>query len=127
MPDAPATDLQFIPEGLSEGAAKQWASIRPRLVDAGIANNFDKEALMQLCEWTATLIEATQGMRRTGILIKGANGHPVRSPYLAVVNEAQVHVTRLLTEFGMTPSSRSKIISTGRKPSAKKGGAFADL
>lgn len=122
-PDAPeaGTDgLQFIPNELSEAARPYWSQIRTKLVKAGIANDLDREALIMLCENWATLLEATDGLRKHGIVVKGRHGYPVKSPYLTVINQAQERVAKLLVEFGMTASARTRI-QVPKEPEASDG------
>jgi len=40
-------------------------------------------------------------------VIKSPSGFPIQSPYLAIANKAMDQMTKLLTEFGMSPSSRT--------------------
>jgi phage terminase small subunit len=42
-------------------------------------------------------------------VIKAPSGYPIASPYLSIANTAMAQMTRLLVEFGMTPSSRSRV------------------
>jgi hypothetical protein len=37
---------------------------------------------------------------------------PVQSPYLAIANKAQEQMVKIMIEFGMTPSSRSRVHTT---------------
>lgn len=69
----------------------------------------DATALMLLCEAYATWEQAGEKLREYGLVIKTPNGYPAQSPYFAIANRAQEQVTRLLTEFGMTPSSRARV------------------
>jgi len=48
-------------------------------------------------------------VRKSGILVKSPNGFPVLNPYLIAANQAIKKVRTLMTEFGMTPASRSRI------------------
>lgn len=43
-----------------------------------------------------------------GTVVKSPSGYPIQSPYLAIANKAHEQMTKLLAEFGMTPSSRSR-------------------
>lgn len=124
-PQAGTDDLQFMPDELSENAKKHWAKMRPQLVESGVINNLDRGALMILCETWANFLEATAAVRRVGIMVVGPKGQPMRNPYLKVVNDTTLQLTRLFSEFGMTPSSRQRVVSTGRQP--KRGGAFDDV
>ena len=42
-------------------------------------------------------------------MLKSHNGFPVQSPYLAVANRALEQLRSLLSEFGMSPASRTKV------------------
>jgi hypothetical protein len=39
-------------------------------------------------------------------------GYPIQSPYVSVASKALEQMPKLLTEFGMTPSSRGRINAT---------------
>ena len=45
----------------------------------------------------------------TGPIIKARSGYPMLNPYLVVANAAMKQMTELLVEFGMSPSSRSRV------------------
>ena len=70
-------------------------------------------ALSMLCQGWADYLEATDQVRKSGILVKSPNGFPVLNPYLVAANQALKKVRALLVEFGMTPGSRSRIQALG--------------
>ena len=43
------------------------------------------------------------------MLIKAPSGYPIVSPYMSIANKAMIEMRKWLIEFGMTPSSRSRI------------------
>ena len=45
-------------------------------------------------------------------MVKSPNGFPIQSPYLAVANKAMEQMRAMLTEFGMSPSSRTRVRGT---------------
>ena len=53
--------------------------------------------------------EAVQALGRYGTMVKSPNGYPMQSPYVAVLNRQVDIMTRIAAEFGMTPSSRTRI------------------
>lgn len=123
-PQAGAEELQFIPEELSEQARLHWGYWRPRLVDAGVANNLDRAALMLMCESMAAEQRFWQDFIRAPV-VRGSRNQPVTSPFFELWHKMRKEVMRLQTEFGMTPSSRTRIKSEGRKP--VRGGEFDDI
>jgi phage terminase small subunit len=42
-------------------------------------------------------------------MIKSPSGYPVQSPYLAIANRQAEIMTRIASELGFTPASRSRI------------------
>lgn len=128
-PDAPTAGvdaLQFIPDELTAEAKKHWAVIRPMLVKAGVATNLDRPALIMLCEAWATFLEATNKVRSKGILVQGRHGEPVRNPYLRVMNDSIQQLQKLFAEFGMTPSSRTRL-RAGDLEGNPRGGSRNDF
>ena len=69
----------------------------------------DDMALSMLCQGWHEYLDATDQVRKSGILVKSPNGFPVLNPYLTVANQALKKVRSLLAEFGMTPSSRTRL------------------
>jgi P27 family predicted phage terminase small subunit len=53
--------------------------------------------------------DATAKLRETGPLVRSPNNFPIQSPYLAVANKAQGEMLKILSEFGLTPSSRTRV------------------
>jgi len=69
----------------------------------------DDMALSMLCQTWQEYLEATEQVKKSGILVKSPNGFPVLNPYMTVANQAIKKIRSLLAEFGMTPGSRSRI------------------
>lgn len=105
----PKADNIRMPAGMSPLAKKHWVTVCKQLKDAQIMTNLDVPALAMYCEAYATWKDATDKITTIGAVVKGPNGYPVRSPYLMVAQKSFEQMRSMLTEFGMTPSSRSKI------------------
>lgn len=75
----------------------------------------DVAALMAYCTAYARHVEAEEQIAKFGTVIKAPSGFLVQSPYLAISNKALDQMTRMLVEFGMSPSSRTRVtaVSTG--------------
>jgi P27 family predicted phage terminase small subunit len=97
------------PEVLEGDALKEWNRISPLLHGAGLLTALDGAALAVGCQSYGIYIEATRNIRKSGTVIKSIQGQPMMSPYLKVANVALQQWTRMLAEFGMTPSSRTRI------------------
>ena len=111
-PDAPAH--------LSDGAKAEWDRMAPSLYDIGLLTKIDMSTLEAYCTAYARWIEAEDKIRLHGMIVKSPQGYPMQSPYLAIANKAVEQMRGFLTEFGMTPSSRSRVSVGGKKKSDNK-------
>jgi len=57
----------------------------------------------------STLIAAQRQLNKTGILYKSNGGYVQQSPLLGIITAQTTIVNNLLREFGLTPSSRTRI------------------
>jgi P27 family predicted phage terminase small subunit len=105
----PDSDLIEMPEGMSEKAQKYFEDLKTKLLDCKVVTNIDNYALGMLAVAVADMYDIQEKLDRTGIVIKGRHGYPVISPYFRAYNQKQDQVRRLLIEFGMTPSSRTRV------------------
>ena len=103
----PSLDVTM-PDWLSSDAAKHWPIVAKQLHDAGLLTAIDVTALGLYCEAFARWKDANARVVKYGTVVKSPNGYPIQSPYLAIANKAHEQMTKLLAEFGMTPSSRSR-------------------
>lgn len=101
--------LPKAPAFLSDRAKREWRRIGRQLLGAGIVTDLDAMALAGLVQSYMRWVEAQEGLAQTGLLIRGRDGVPRLNPLLRVSREAQSEYTRLLMEFGLTPSSRSRV------------------
>jgi P27 family predicted phage terminase small subunit len=97
------------PRHLSDEAKKEWRRIVPELEAVGLITRIDRAALAVYCQAWARWLEAEEALRKYGVMVKSPNGFPMQSPYLAVANKAIEQMRGLLTEFGMSPASRTRI------------------
>jgi P27 family predicted phage terminase small subunit len=100
------------PDFLEGKARQEYFRIGRKLERIGVLTEVDELALVSLCQSWAEYIEATEQARKTGMLVKSPSGYPIVNPYVTLANQALKRVRSFLTEFGMTPSSRSRINAT---------------
>lgn len=101
---------------LSDAAKKHWKIIAKHLKNSGLLTVVDRPALAMYCEACARWVEANQHIQKNGMVIKSPGGFPVHSPYLSISYRAFDEMKKLMVEFGMTPSSRSKVSAAPTKP-----------
>jgi P27 family predicted phage terminase small subunit len=75
----------------------------------GVMTELDAAALARYavvwCRW----IEAEAEIKRRGPVVKIEGGNIIQNPFLAVANKCLLQMAQIESEFGMTPSSRSRI------------------
>lgn len=117
---APPADLTP-PDWLNDDAKSEWADKAPMLQRLGLLTEADLDAFCLYCQTFARWKEAEKKLLQFGMVVKSNsnNGFPIVSPYLAISNKAQQQCTKMLVEFGLTPSSRSRVTVT-KTPAANK-------
>ncbi|MGD9935306.1 MAG: phage terminase small subunit P27 family [Dehalococcoidia bacterium] len=105
----PRVRVPAAPRHLSDEAKREWHRVGRQLADAGLVTALDRAALAAYCQAWGRWVEAEELLKRHGMLVKSPNGYPMMSPYLNVANRAMEQMRLLLTEFGMSPSSRSRV------------------
>ena len=101
------------PEVLQGESRREWRRMAKKLFDAGLLTEIDGPALMGYCLAYGRLLDAETNLRQFGSVMKAPSGYLVHSPYLAIANRALEQMRAMLVEFGMTPSSRSRVQAAG--------------
>ena len=107
---APTRILECPPE-LGPVARIEWDRIVGELTSLGVLSSFDRGVLAAYCVAYGLWLEAAEAVQKYGAMIKSPNGFPVQSPYLSTLNRQADTMTRIASEFGFTPASRSRIFS----------------
>jgi P27 family predicted phage terminase small subunit len=105
----PASRLPSCPACLGEEARKEWQRLLKELAGLGLLTGLDRGLLAAYCQAHALWVEAVSSIERYGTMVKSPNGYPMQSPYVAVANKQVDIMVRIASEFGMTPSSRTRI------------------
>lgn len=111
------------PDWLTPLAAQHWPTVARQLEDSGVLTVMDAPALALYCEAFARWAQATAHVLKHGQVITSPTGMQKQSPYLLIANKAHDQMAKMLVEFGMTPSSRSRV--SRATPMTKN--PFADL
>lgn len=97
------------PENLSDDEKAKWKAIVRELHPLGLVTTIDKDALSMYCVIFVRWQKAERMVRDKGEIIKTAAGNIIQNPYLSIANRALDQLNKLGAEFGMTPSSRSRV------------------
>lgn len=107
------------PKHLSKSAKKEWKDISKKLHRLGLLTEIDYSALALYCQSYGRWVDAEEKLLQTSMVVKTSNGNPIHNPYLSIANTAMRDCHTYLTEFGMTPSSRSKVTATKQEKKSK--------
>ena len=105
----PTVSKPRCPSHLSVAAKAEWRRISPRLVREGLLTHLDERALALYCEAYSLWVEAKQKVADTGLVVTTEKGNVIQNPYLGIANKAAKQMLEILVEFGMTPSSRTRV------------------
>jgi P27 family predicted phage terminase small subunit len=104
------TGIPLCPSHLNEVAKREWRRIAPELIALGLLTKIDRAALAAYCVSYSRWVAAEQSVDKFGTVIKLKNSDtPLRNPHVTIANAALDQMRKFLVEFGMTPSSRSRI------------------
>ena len=97
------------PRWLSPVAKKEWKRIVPELENLGLLTCVDGAALEGYCQSYARWVEAEQFMVKHGTIFKTPSGYIQQVPQVAIAQKYLNIVKAFCGEFGLTPSSRSRV------------------
>jgi P27 family predicted phage terminase small subunit len=102
------------PKHLDKAAKAEWKRVAAELTAAGLLTTVDRAALAAYCSAWSRWIGAETNIQKFGTVIKSPkSGFPIQNPYVGVANTALDQMRKFAVEFGMTPSSRSRIHVAG--------------
>ena len=125
---SPNPEIPAAPPHLSPEAREEWNRLAEELYDLGILSAIDRAALAAYCQAYGRWVEAEELLRNIDGTMKltetTSNGNIIQNPLVGIANESLELMHKYLTEFGMSPSSRTRV-SAKKKTGEKKG--FAAL
>lgn len=115
------------PDWLSDVAKKEWKRVVPELERLGLLTCVDGVALEGYCQSYARWVEAEQFMMKHGTTFKTPNGYIQQVPQVAIAQKYLNMVKAFCAEFGLTPSSRSRLTIENKKDDIDDDGFLAFL
>jgi P27 family predicted phage terminase small subunit len=98
------------PKHLSKAAKAEWKRVSTELGSTGLLTSVDRAALAAYCSAWARWVEAEEKIKEFGMVAKSPkSGYPIQNPYVSISNTSLDQMRKFAAEFGMTPSSRTKI------------------
>lgn len=153
----PEIELPGCPAHLLPEARKEYKRITPELLRYGLLSKIDRAALCLYLQSWAELVLAERAMQRKmkvaeikraeaeargeeyeggdGLVEITKNGNVIYSPYWVIANKARSNVDRYLTNFGMSPSARTRVTPSNhlqvglfdRDDGESEGSGFSNL
>lgn len=111
----PAAMTSGPPAHLSAVGLAEWHRIVPILLASRVLTEMDYAALSAYCGLWSRWVEAEAYVQAHGATVTSPNGYEIASPYLTIANKALMDLRLYAVEFGLTPSSRSRVSVAGEK------------
>lgn len=115
IPDAPVADVTELtrPSWLLPEAKREWSRLVPQLERWGLGG-VDRMALAMLCqEWARYVGLQKELAEMASLTFATDKGYVAAVPEVGMANRALQNVRRLCAEFGLTLSSRGRIVIPG--------------
>ena len=105
----PRQALPRCPAHLDDVAKREWRRIIREVRHIGMITALDRVGLAVYCVLWSRWVAAEIKLAETGLVIVTKSGNVIQNPLLGVANRAQAELRRWAVEYGMTPSSRSRV------------------
>ncbi len=125
-PRIPAA-LPTCPRHLSREAKGEWKRLSQVLYDHGLLTEVDRGVLAALCQAWGRWVRAERMVTKHGMLTYTAHGTQAVSPYVRIARQAMEDYTRMAIEFGLTPSSRSRVTTVAPEQLSLAEALFGEL
>lgn len=99
------------PTWLENEAKKEWKRSSKELETLGILTQVDMAAFAGYCQAYARWKEAEEFITKHGTIVKTPSGYWQQVPQVSIAQSYLKIMNRFCEQFGLTPSSRSRIVS----------------
>jgi P27 family predicted phage terminase small subunit len=110
------------PDHLDDLAKAEWKRLVRIIRHMKLLTEADYIALSNLCQAYSRMVKAERKLAEAGLLYKTQSGYVQQSPLLSIINSSVETITKLCREFGLTPSSRSRIQLSSSETSQQDDG-----
>jgi P27 family predicted phage terminase small subunit len=124
----PTAKIPSCPKTLTGEARKEWRRVTKELAQLGLLTAIDRAVLALYCQAWGRWVYAEEQLEKLrtwagrdgeepelpppGWTFTTDKGYEGVTPWLSIANKAASEVRKLAAEFGMTPSSRSRVTVT---------------
>lgn len=107
----PGNGMPDCPKWLLPEAKEEWNRLCEKLNQMGVLTDIDRTAFAAYCQSYARWKEAQEHINSEGATYETENGMQRPNPYVAICNTEQRLMMSAASEFGLTPSARSRIMA----------------
>ena len=97
---------------LDIGAKKEWRRLAKQMEQLGILTQVDMAAFAGYCQAYARWKEAEEFITQHGSIVKTPSGYWQQVPQVSIAQTYLKIMNKFAEQFGLTPSSRSRIIAS---------------
>lgn len=120
----PEPAVPSCPSWLGREAKREWRRIVPELEQLGLLSRIDRSALAAYCQAYGEWWEMEREIQKNGRVQVTDTGYEVIRPCVGIRDRALDRMYRYLREFGLSPSSRTRVSVPEKKEGS--GNAFLD-
>lgn len=103
------------PKHLDKVAKAEWKRVSDDLTTSGLLTSVDRAALAAYCDAYSRWVQATTALQTQGLVITSPkSGYAMPNPYVSIANTSLTLMHKFASEFGFTPSSRSRLSIPGK-------------
>ena len=107
----PPEGIPDCPPHLNEAGREEWYRLVDALVEMRVVTIVDRAVLAAYCQAYGRWVEAEEKLKETPVLIRTPSGYVQQSPWLTISNRQMELMGRYMAELGLTPASRSRIVT----------------
>lgn len=111
----PATGMPTCPNWLLQEAKNEWKRLAELMNQMGVLTEVDRAAFAAYCQSYARWKEAQEHIDSDGSIFETDKGYQQQTPWVGIANTNQKLMMQAASEFGLTPSARSKIVAGNTK------------
>ena len=108
----PAKKAPRCPAWLEDEAKKEWKRMGKTLEQMGLLTEMDMAAFAGYCQAYARWKEAEEFITQHGSIVKTPSGYWQQVPQVSIAQTYLKIMNKFAEQFGLTPSSRSRIIAS---------------
>ena len=105
----PESAIPTCPNHLKGVASQEWRRVTRELYALGVLTRVDRAALAAYCTAYKDYVQAENKLKKEGAVIISDKGGLYQNPWMAIKKRSMDQMVKFASEFGMTPSSRSRV------------------